>query len=101
MRGERSTPVNWRVVQREHVLQACEPITSGRLARPVRGLGRFVVVDGNRIPAKDVARAAYLLAVGKSADGYFDFASGQTTLDMFKRLGFEVGRSSSQSERRG
>jgi hypothetical protein len=101
MRGERSTPVNWRVVQREHVLQACELITSGRLARPARGRGLFVVVAGSRLPAKDVARAAYLLAVGKPADAYFDFASGQTTLDMFKRLGFEVERSSSQSERRG
>ena len=101
MRGERSTPVNWRVVQREHVLHACELITSGRLTRPARGRGLFIVVAGNKLPAKDVARAAYLLAVGKPADAYFDFASGQTTLDMFKRLGFEVERSSSQSERRG
>jgi len=101
MRGERSTPINWRLVQREHVVRACELITSGKLARPARGRGLFVVVGEHRLPAKDVARAAYLLAAGKPADAYLDFASGQSTLDMFKRLGFEVERSSSQSERRG
>jgi hypothetical protein len=69
--------------------------------RPVRANALFVVVDGSRLPAKDVARAAYLLAVGKPADARFNFASGQTTLDMFKRLGFEVERSSSPSARRG
>jgi len=38
--------------------------------------------------------------VGKPDDAYLDFASGQKTLDMLKRLGFEVERSSRQSERR-
>jgi hypothetical protein len=95
MRGERSTPINWRLVQREHVMLACELITSGKLSRPVRGRGLFVVVGEHHLPAKDVARAAYLLAIGKPADAYLDFASGQTTLDMFKRLGFDVERSPS------
>lgn len=102
MRGERSTPINWRLVQRERVVRACEMITNGKLVRPARGRGRFVV--GERcLPAKDIARTAYLLAAGKPADAYLDFASGQSTLSMFKRLDFEVERSSSssQSERRG
>ena len=98
MRGERSTPINWRLVQREHVLRACELITSGKLAKPARGHRLFVVVGENRLPAKDVARAAYLLAVGKPADAHLDFASGQSTLDMFKRLGFDVERQQTRRE---
>lgn len=98
MGGERSASMNWKLVQREHVHQAADLIRTGRLARPARGRGLFVLVNGERLPAKDVARAAYLLAMGKPADAYLDFASGQTTLDMFARLGFQVER---QSLKRG
>jgi hypothetical protein len=51
-----------------------------------------VVVDSHRLPAKDVARIAYLLATGRPPDAYLDFASGQSTLAMFARLGFSVDR---------
>jgi hypothetical protein len=33
------------------------------------------------------------LAIGKPVDGHLKFSSGQATLDMFKRLGFQVDRS--------
>lgn len=92
MGGERSASMNWKLVQREHVQQAAELIRTGRLAKPARSRGLFVLVNGERLPAKDVARAAYLLAMGKPADTHLDFASGQTTLDMFDRLGFQVER---------
>jgi len=87
-------PVNWKVVRKEHVVQACELAAAGKLSSRLRGRGLFVMRGGKPLPAKDVARAANLLAIGKPPNGYLDFASGQSTLDMFTRLGFQVERRS-------
>jgi hypothetical protein len=87
-------PVNWKLVRKEHVIQACELAAAGKLGSRLRGRGLFVIHDGKALPAKDVARASYLLAIGKAPDAYLDFSSGQSTLDMFTRLGFQVERRS-------
>ena len=86
--------LNWKLVGAEHVTQACELISQGKLGKALRGRGLFVQYKGKNLPAKDVARAAYLLACGKPPNSYLDFASGQSTLDMFSRLGFHVARRS-------
>jgi hypothetical protein len=90
MNTERRGGVNWKLVQRDHVAQACELISKS--AKSARASGLFVLVKGKRLPAKDVARTAYLLAIGKPIDTPIKFASGQGTLDMLQRLGFQVER---------
>jgi hypothetical protein len=94
---ERVSRVNWKTVQREHVLKACSLASTGKLDRTLRGRALFLLFNGQRLPAKDIARVAYLLAVGRRPDAYLDFSSGQSTLDMFKKLGFEVVRTSGPS----
>lgn len=83
--------IDWKIVRAEHVERACDLVAArGATGQPTRGL--FVVRDERRLPAKEVIRLAYLLASGKSPDTELRFASGEATLNLLRRLGFEVDR---------
>lgn len=86
--------VNWDIVRRQHVVEACQLVASGRLGRKPLPRGLFILFEGQRLPAKDVARIAHHLAAGNRPDEPLKFASGQGTLDLFTRLGFQVERGS-------
>ena len=83
--------IDWKIVSAGHVERACEVVSARTAARqPTRGL--FVVRDERHLPAKEVARVAYLLASGKSPDTELHFASGEATLNLLRQLGFKVDR---------
>jgi hypothetical protein len=84
--------VNWERVRKQHVTEACQLILAGGLGRKHTARGLFVLFQGRRLPAKDVARIAHQLAAGRQPDEPLKFASGQGTLDLLTRLGFQVER---------
>jgi hypothetical protein len=50
------------------------------------------MLGDRKLPAKDVLRLAYCFAHGMPDDVRIQFASGETTLNRLRRLGFVVGR---------
>lgn len=83
--------IDWKIVRAEHVVRACEMVSARTPSgQPTRGL--FVIRDERHLPAKEVARVAYLLASGKNLATVLQFASGEATLNLLRRLGFTVNR---------
>lgn len=82
--------IDWKIVRAEHVARACDLVAQGSHRKPTRGL--FVVHKDTLLPAKEVARVAYLEASGKGPDTELRFASGEATLNLLRRLGFHVER---------
>ena len=84
--------MNWRIVDSDHVKRACDIVASGKHGVAVRGRGLFVVHNAVRLPAKEVARVAYLLATSKPLDAPLRFASGESILNLLRKLGCRVER---------
>lgn len=82
--------VSWKVVTAQHVAKACELVAARSAGERSRGL--FVLQGGKRLPAKEVARVAYLLATEQPLDTRLRFASGQTMLEFLRKHGCEVER---------
>lgn len=93
--AKKSQRLNWAIIGEEHVRAACRQLQAAP-GGSLKGRGLFVVVDGQRVPAKDLARVAYLLATDQPPTNKLKFSSSQSTLDMFARLGFEVERKASE-----
>jgi hypothetical protein len=87
--------LNWNTVRAEHAQAACELLAKQRPKSP-RGL--CVVYRGTVLPAKDVQRLAYLLANGLDHGTKFKFTSGDGTINLLKRLGFEAYRTATPPE---
>lgn len=82
--------MNWKAVTREHVARACALVAKRAASSGARGL--FVVHEGRRLPAKEVARVAYLLASSQPLDAAIKFASGESMLNMLRRHGCTTER---------
>ena len=83
-------PLDWKSVSAEHVRQASQTI----IARgdPPRSNGLVVFVGDHRLSAKETLRVAYRLALGLQSDAEVNFASGEATLNILRRLGFRAER---------
>lgn len=88
---------DWSTVQRQHVVRACELVLAGEHRPRVSAKGLFVVFQEQRLPAKHIARLAYCLASNLPLDTNLKFASGEGTLSLFQKLGFNVARVSGLS----
>lgn len=83
--------INWRLVTFEHVRRACE-VVAARSSATSPGRGLFVIYQGQRLAAKEVARVAYLLSSSQPLDTRLKFASGESILNLLRRLGCHVER---------
>ena len=84
--------LNWNTVQAEHVAKACELVGGDEKARKLKAKGIFIVSGDSVLPAKQVIRAAYLLANDLPLDTKLKFSSGESTVKRLQSLGFQVER---------
>lgn len=83
--------MKWDIVTREHLVKACESLKAERM--PATRLRTLVVVfQGQELSAKKVVKIAYCLANGIPIESNLKFASGEGTLNLLRRRGFEVKR---------
>jgi hypothetical protein len=95
-RGEFQMPIEWSTITPAHVRQACEFVAASSNAKD-RNSGLVVFVSNRRLSAKEILREAYRLANGLTADAEINFASGEATLNLLRRLGFRAERLSPPS----
>jgi hypothetical protein len=84
--------IDWKVVRAEHVSRACELCASGVAGSRVRGKGLVIRYRDRELPAKTVLQHAYRLAKGMPMDAEVRFASGDSTLNLLRKLGFQAER---------
>jgi hypothetical protein len=82
--------LDWSSVQREHVAEACAVLAKHPRLKVSKGL--YVMLGDRKLPVKDVLRLAYCIAHGMPDDTHIAFASGESSLNRLRRLGFVVGR---------
>jgi hypothetical protein len=82
--------LDWKSVTAEHVRQAYQLIVARGGHQPRKGL--VVYIGDYGVSAKDTLREAYRLAKGLPSNAEVRFASGEATLNMFRRLGFRAER---------
>ncbi|MCK4659203.1 MAG: hypothetical protein KAV82_06735 [Phycisphaerae bacterium] len=81
--------IDWGVVTAKHVQQALRRYEAGE--HPDREpRNTFLIVDGNRYPAKFIRGLAYTIATGRKLNPSREFSGGQETVSFFKRLGMHV-----------
>ena len=87
--------INWNSVTQEHVRAALKQVAASKAANRSSGL---IIVDGDRtLPAKEVLRVAYRLANKLPDDAAIKFSSGDGTLNVLRRLGFDAKRQGAES----
>lgn len=82
--------LNWKSVTADHVRTALKQVVASKSADRVFGL--VIVNEGRMLPAKEVLRVAYRLANKLSDDAPIKFSSGDGTLNVLQRLGFNAKR---------
>ncbi len=84
--------INWNIITEKHVVEACKAVAQRTVAGKAPRRGLVVSFDGQMIPAKDVARSAYLIAIGKPLDTHVDFTSGETLITKLRDRGCDAMR---------
>jgi hypothetical protein len=84
--------INWNVITEKHVAEACKAVAQRTAAGKAPSRGLVVSFDGQMLPAKDVARSAYLIAIGKPLDTHVDFTSGETLITRLRVRGCDAMR---------
>ncbi len=84
--------INWNVITEKHVAEACKAVAQRTAAGKAPRRGLVVSFDGQMLPAKDVARSAYLIAIGKPLDTQVDFTSGETLIAKLRVRGCDAMR---------
>ena len=82
--------LDWSVVEADHVRSACAHVAASRSAQRTKGI--VVWYHDQALPAKEVLRVAYRLANNLAQDAEVKFASGEATLNLLRRLGFQAER---------
>jgi hypothetical protein len=82
--------LDWSVVEADHVRNACSQVAASGSRQRVKGI--VVWCNDQALSAKEVLRVAYRLANNLSQDAEVKFASGEATLNLLKRLGFQAER---------
>ena len=93
--------INWNVITEKHVTEACKAVAQRTAAGKAPRRGLVVSFDGQMIPAKDVARSAYLIAIGKPLDTHVDFTSGETLITKLRDRGCDAMRLTSSASESG
>jgi hypothetical protein len=87
--------LNWKNVSASDVREAMKQVSASKYASRTSGL---VLVDGSNIySAKEVLRVAYRLANKLPRDSLVKFSSGDGTLNILTKLGFDAKRLTSES----
>lgn len=84
--------LDWSKLHAEHVAGACALLAQGRVKSAAREKGLFVIFEGHRLSAKQVAKLAYCIANSLPLDAPVKFASGDGTLKRLEALGAKVER---------
>ena len=84
--------INWDVITEKHVAEACKAVAQRTAAGKAPRRGLVVSFDGQMLPAKDVARTSYLIAIGKPLDTYVDFTSGEILITKLRVRGCDAMR---------
>jgi hypothetical protein len=92
--------LNWRTIRTNDVEQACELVESGEQAARTPAKGIFLIRNGRQLPAKQVLRLAYCLANKLPLDSKLKFASGESSINLLRGLGFAVDRADSTGKRK-
>lgn len=82
--------LNWSTVRASDVEQACVLVESGKQTSRKPSKGIFLIRNGQPLPAKHVLRLAYCLANKLPLDSQLKFASGDSSINLLRSLGFEV-----------
>lgn len=93
--GTLRMPIDWSLVTTSHVQKACEAVAAKRTDR---NSGLIVYFGERQLPAKEVLREAYRLAKGLAANAEVNFASGDATLNLLRKLGYRAERHGSRSK---
>ena len=89
--------IDWHLVRAEHVEKACELTLGGQYPARAKVKGIVVRIRDVDLPAKHVFRLAYCLAKGMPLDGEVKFTSGDGTISLLRRLGFDARRREERS----
>jgi hypothetical protein len=89
--------IDWKAITSAHIQKACEEVSARSVRDRMTGL--VVFAGERRLPAKEVLREAYRFAMGLAADAEIHFASGESTLAVFRKLGFRAERMTSPSSK--
>jgi len=84
--------INWEVITEKHVAEACKAVAQRTAAGKAPRRGLVVSFDGQMLPAKDVAKMAHLIAIGKPLDYQVDFTSGESLLTRLRVRGCDAMR---------
>lgn len=90
--------LNWSTVGAVHVEQACALVESGSQPTRTPAKGIFLIRNGDPLPAKHILRLAYCIANKLPLDSQLKFASGDSSINLLRGLGFEVERRGSPGE---
>jgi hypothetical protein len=82
--------VDWSVVQRKHILNACKLYDDGT-ELPLRPARNTFLVHSERIyPAKFILGTAYHIATGHHLDPSTDYSGGEEAARRLRSMGFEI-----------
>ena len=84
--------IRWDVIEAKHVRKACELLAANGGRASSRAKGLFVRFGESLLPAKAVAKIAFLLATAQPLDTFVDFTSGETLMDRLRNLGCDAVR---------
>ena len=84
--------INWNVITEKHVGEACKAVAQRTATGKTRRRGLVVSFDGQMLSAKDIAKTAYLNAIGKPLDSRVDFTSGESLLTRLRVCGCDAMR---------
>jgi hypothetical protein len=84
--------INWNLITEKHVVEACKAVAHRTAVGKAPRRGLVVSFNGQMLPAKDVAKAAFLTAIGKPLDTHVDFTSGETLLTRLRDRGCDAMR---------
>ena len=84
--------INWNLITEKHVVEACKAVAHRTAVGKAPRRGLVVSFDGQMLSAKDVARAAFLTAIGKPLDSHVDFTSGETLITRLRDRGCDAMR---------
>ncbi len=91
--------LNWQTIRASDVELACELVESGQQTSRTPSKGIFLIRNGRQLPAKHVLRLAYCLANKLPLDSKLKFASGESSINLLRGLGFTIDRMGSPGER--
>lgn len=83
--------MDWRAITESDVRKACEIVEKQVLGHD-RSAGLVIYAGERRLPVNEVLCQAYRSAKGLSSGVKVEFASGEASLNVLRRLGFRVER---------